>query len=200
MDRKIILTNDQIHALEKWLAIDGTHYTKKDLLKEHALTIVNSSFSWAGEYKVFSELSLQDMAHALFVGYKLKIPPIKVGDRVVPLDNSWGGKILTVSELTTSIGLVRTKELFDVLFKPSHLKVVSQEEGFWYDIGRTQGDVKPLDVIVLNNGEIYIVTSFAVHGNRCTTDDALRWIKEGEIKGLYKAESLNLFPTKEPTT
>jgi len=186
MMKKIKLTLEQATAIEKWLENYGDD--KEELLRLHAGNGIWSKYSIA-----MNELSLSDMAKALFVGYEVGFQVFQVGDWIVNRHGSVGlveeiindnycGNWYTIDgyficsmcvyKTTSSLRKATSEETKKVKLLP-----------LWKEIVRDAGEFKIGDIIELDNQ-----LGFKIYYDS-QIETAKEQYEAGNVTGFYPAES-----------
>ncbi|MFP3322089.1 hypothetical protein R0K05_03240 [Planococcus sp. SIMBA_160] len=196
MSEKVVLTQEQINAIELWLK----NYQDKDqlLMIQFFVKVKEADASnegWIGDYKPMKELSIAQLARAIHVGYEVEKLKFQVGDKVVLADRLIGDSIFTIKNLmpTKILAYEFTNGGWDYAHQLRH---ATDEEIFWlHELGRDKvPDFREGDVLLHENG-----VSSPIYGNpgiylhRTTIESAEIAYQNCDVKGIYPAESFKPF-------
>ena len=187
MTNKLQVTAEQKTALDTYVEYAGRS------LREYE----NHRHGWQDSYVPLKTLSFDEMATALYVGYEVPVPKIKVGDWVTPvradkwLSNNPDIRYAEVTKLHTS-----TLYLKDCAgtFTYDYVRLATPNEVFWAKMGRKENEVRIGDIVVDDDGSLYRVVASGAFIDEISIEDAVELSEAGEIYTIYPAESAVEFP------
>lgn len=199
MSEKVVLTQEQVNAIELWLS----NYKDKDqlLMIQYFVKVKEADAStegWIGDYKPMKELSISQLARAIHVGYEIEKPKFQAGDKIIHCN-----EIFTLEEkhnLIDSKVYWSFKEAAGTIDE-SYLTKATEEEIYWlHKLGRKRvPDFHVGDAIATYEDEdLDIVVSEDCYVNgKVGIRNAGDWFESGIIKGIYPAESFKPFRKDE---
>lgn len=179
MSEKVILTKEQAEAINFFNNSTDTF----DYLA--ARKTMGELFHF--DYKPFNNMSLDDIAKALYSGYEIEQTKFEVGDWVIY-------KYDTATIMTTRIIDIQyehNRVQFENVsgWKAIHdiERHVTKEEIFWAELGREVGEFRLGDAYCHNHDYIYTVDVEE------RIERVQNFYKENRLTGFYPAESFKRF-------
>lgn len=187
---KVILTKEQGDSLNRALESNEGDSNKVLLLFIGGLL--------CGAKNCLKELSVPDMARALYIGYEIEQPKFGVGDIVVGLITG------NVYRLTEKNG----KNFYGTRVKDGEIRMLidrtcirhaTKEEAFWAELGREVGELKDNDVIFTKFNNAYRITNDGEDSPNSWVQlhQAKEWYENSTIIAIYPSESFQKFPVGE---
>lgn len=191
MTNKLQVTSEQFHALGKYIENNGSSLTR----------FVEGRQSWRNRYAPIKDLTIDEMATALYVGYEIAVvvPEFKVGDWVTQMNAGAVlsmGRDVIVSQVVSIGGYI---ELNDVpgVFTADYLRLATPNEIFWAELGRGTNELRYGDAILIGKNVIYRITEEAKGFDEVTMEDAGHRLGSGSITKIFPVESMLEMPLKE---
>ena len=182
------------------LQVTAEQKTALDLYTDsHGTTLFNFEnyrTTWTNVYKPIKDLSLDDMAKALYVGYEVPAPKFEVGDWVTPinpdnlLSTYTGARVAKIEKSGNYLEL----ENVGGIFTRDYVRHATPNEVFWAKMGRKENEVRVGDIIVDDDGSLYRVVASGAFIDEISVEDAVELSEAGEIYTIYPAESAVEFP------
>lgn len=190
MTNKLKVTAEQKAALDTYTSTDYGNS-----LEEY----VNFKDCWSNTYLPLTELSLDEMATALYVGYEVEEDKFKVGDWVTPRVS--GRDLSTENDIKVAqiVGVDGYYEINDCggIFTHDYLRLATPNEVFWAKLGRKTNELRYGDVIVSGLSCLYRITEEAEFADETTMEDAGHRLGRGTISKIFPVESELKMPAKE---
>jgi hypothetical protein len=183
---KLQVTAEQKTALDLYIDSHGTKLWKFE----------NDRDTWTNVYKSIKNLSFDEMATALYVGYEVPAPKIKVGDWVVPAKAEWlsSSRGIKCAEVETADRNTMRLKGCDGPYTYDFVRLATPNEVFWAKMGRKENEVRVGDIIVDDDGSLYRVVDSGAFIDEISIEDAVELSEAGEIYTIYPAESAVEFP------
>lgn len=189
MSEKVVLTQEQVNAIELWLS----NYKDKDqlLMIQYFVKVKEADASnegWIGDYKPMKELSISQLARAIHVGYEVEKPRFQAGDKVIHLDATISDMVFEIKNIMPikSVAYEFTNGGWDYADRLRH---ATEEEIYWlHELKRKKvPDFKIGDVFVdrLNAG-------YRLNEEQ-SVKDFIQYYEEDDFRGIYPAESFKPF-------
>lgn len=172
MTDKVIITEKQANAINLWLS-SHLDRTEEQLLNSHAENYVHEETGeltkWGSMYDSLNELSVSDLAKALYIGYKVE-QKYSVGEWIIVFHDN--GIWKCTAEITTIKNEYFTVDAKNVHEEDLHLsfdgwdairhatpsEIKQEKERRWWDkLGRKVGEWKTGDIFINTSGgsELY---------------------------------------------
>lgn len=197
MSEKVVLTQEQINAIELWLK----NYQDKDqlLMIQFFVKVKEADASnegWIGDYKPMKELSIAQLARAIHVGYEVEKPQFKNGDFLIRKNGErfeCGSCVDLFYYYDEEVSYVVLQTGWRV--PAEEVRLANEEEIYWmYELNRYKvGDFKYNDVFVDEDGESHLLKDAHPADGYRGLNDAEFWYESGNFKGIYPAESFKPF-------
>ena len=187
MTNKLQVTAEQKTALDLYTEVHGTALSNFEKYRT----------TWTNEYKTIKELSFDDMAKALYVGYEVSKPKIKVGDWVTTINpDEWLSRShgIRFAEVETTSRITMNLKGLDGPYTYDFVRLATPNEVFWAKMGRKENEVRVGDIIVDDDGSLYRVVASGAFIDEISIEDAVELSEAGEIYTIYPAESAVEFP------
>lgn len=193
MTNKIILTNEQAKDVEDYRLNYG----------ETLGAFIQSSYAWKS---TLANMSTDDFAKALYVGYEIEKPKVKVGEWAT---NTVCNQTFLVYAVTDK-QVIRQEDahhwdsglLTQIRWYPQEsMRQATEEEILWTKLGREVKEFHEGDVLLYTSRQDACV--YVKNGESSVTDDwisieeAKQWYEDGDFRGFYPAESYIKFNNKE---
>lgn len=200
MSEKVLLTKEQVGAIDLWLS---RFDDKEALVNSHSKIIEDNGtdlgWNWDEEFRSLNGLSVARLAKALFVGYEIEEPKpqFEPGDLVM-----YEGRFITLDKWHPQHE-AWTYNGAGWFAAERNLKKPTQDEIFWlHDLKRDcVNDFKDGDVVYHLDGNLLVVSeNFGIAEEddcACTVADAIRWSEEGIIKYIYPVDSRKPYRKEE---
>jgi len=185
MGEKIMITQEQAHAIESLLKI----YAADGILDKH---IEDKSY-FVRNHEPIRNISSVELAKALYIGYEIE-PKYKVRDWVVMTNGEpfmcgeLAMEITAVGPLFITVGGDRGIDIRDIRHATTEEIKAEQERRLWKKLDRAVGEFRKGDVRILDDGNSVHITD---------TDYARAKYIQGALKGFYPAESFISFEEGE---
>ena len=191
MSEKVVLTVEQAIILENEVDFEESIRVRDAFMKEHVRKMDKGG--WLEPiFKPLNQLSIADLARALYVGYEIEKPKFQAGDKIIHCN-----EIFTLEEkhsLMDSKVYWSFKEAAGTIDE-SYLTKAKPEEIYWlHELGRDSvGEFREGDVIITQE----VSYRYSVDGEVDTIGPGTTklWMDQGIIKGIYPVESFK--PMKE---
>lgn len=203
-EQKIVLTVEQETALAEFKKWNG------DKSKAYGWFIEKGGEN-LNKYKPLYELTPQQFALVLLDWYEVEQPQFQVGDWATRINANANMKYRKEYEngYTFQIGYVNKggvckeneSDDFQHVMRnlrhstPEEIKAAKERE-IWAKMGREVGEFKEGDIFIDKNNTCFEVSQ-RVEEDKIRESSAKKWYANGDMKGLYPAESFISFETKK---